>query len=153
MTNLRWRRQHSPRIVSESLAIRTTTGMAAGHIRRRSVSVSVKPVNARSLANFPCQANGAEMLRIACCMLVEAGVELCAPIHDAVLIEGPADTIDEEVEKARAIMAEASRIVLNGFEVGTDVVVVRYPDRYADEAGVEFWNRVTRLAGPLEVRQ
>jgi DNA polymerase I-like protein with 3'-5' exonuclease and polymerase domains len=114
---------------------------------------SVKPVNARSLANFPCQANGAEMLRVACCMLVEAGVELCAPIHDAVLIEGPADTIDEEVEKARAIMAEASRIVLNGFEVGTDVIVVRYPDRYADEAGVEFWNRVTRLAGPLEVRQ
>jgi len=93
------------------------------------------------------------MLRIACCMLVEAGVELCAPIHDAVLIEGPADTIDEEVEKARAIMSEASRIVLNGFEVGTDVVVVKYPERYADEAGVEFWNRVTRLAGPLEGRQ
>ena len=114
---------------------------------------SVKPVNARSLANFPCQANGAEMLRIACCLLVERGVELCAPIHDAVLIEGPADSIDEEVEKARAIMAEASRLVLGGFEVGTDVVVVRYPDRYVDEAGADFWNRVTRLAGPLERRQ
>jgi DNA polymerase I-like protein with 3'-5' exonuclease and polymerase domains len=114
---------------------------------------SVKPVNSRSLANFPCQANGAEMLRVACCMLVEAGVELCAPIHDAVLIEGPADTIDEKVEKARAIMAEASRIVLNGFEVGTDVVVVKYPDRYVDEAGADFWNRVTRLAGPLEGRK
>ncbi|MFM7077322.1 MAG: DNA polymerase, partial [Planctomycetaceae bacterium] len=114
---------------------------------------SVKPVNARSLANFPCQANGAEMLRIACCLLVEGGIELCAPIHDAVLIEGPADSIDAEVEKARAIMAEASRIVLTGFEVGTDVAVVRYPDRYVDEAGVEFWNRVTRLAGPLEGRQ
>ncbi len=114
---------------------------------------SVKPVNSRSLANFPCQANGAEMLRIACCLLVERGVELCAPIHDAVLIEGPADSIDAEVERARSIMAEASRIVLNGFEVGTDVVVVRYPDRYVDDAGVEFWNRVTRLAGPLEGRQ
>jgi len=102
---------------------------------------SVKPVNGRSLANFACQANGAEMLRVACCMLVEAGVELCAPIHDAVLIEGAADTIDEEVSRARSIMAEASRIVLGGFEVGTDVVVVKHPERYVDEAGAGFWNR------------
>ena len=54
---------------------------------------------------------------------------------------------------AFSIALVASRIVLNGFEVGTDVVVVRSPDRYVDEAGGEFWNRVTRLAGPLERRQ
>jgi DNA polymerase I len=109
----------------------------------------VKGANARSLANFPCQAHGAEMLRLACCMLVEAGVGLCAPIHDAVLIEAPTATIDTEVERARGIMAEASRIVLGGFEIGTDVTIVRYPDRYVDDAGEEFWKTVTRLAGPL----
>lgn len=112
-----------------------------------------KGANARSLANFPCQAHGAEMLRLACCMLVEAGVGLCAPVHDAVLIEAPAATIDAEVERARAIMAEASRIVLGGFEIGTDADVVKYPDRYMDEAGEDFWNTVTRLAGPLPGRQ
>jgi hypothetical protein len=110
-------------------------------------------VNPRSLANFPCQAHGAEMLRRACCMLVEAEVGLCAPIHDAVLIEAPAATIDAEVERAQVIMAEASRIVLGGFEIGTDADVVKYPDRYMDEAGEAFWNTVTRLAGPLEGRQ
>ena len=116
------------------------------------VGLSVDPnkgTNARSLANFPCQANGAEMLRLACCMLVDAGVGLCAPIHDAVLIEGPADTIDEVVERARGIMAEASKIVLGGFEIGTDVKIVRYPARYVDEAGEDFWNTVMRLAGPV----
>ena len=113
----------------------------------------VRGVNARSLANFPCQAHGAEMLRLACCMLVEAEVGLCAPIHDAVLIEAPAGTIDAEVERAQAIMAEASRIVLGGFEIGTDADVVKYPDRYMDDAGKDFWNTVTRLAGPLEGRQ
>jgi hypothetical protein len=112
---------------------------------------SVRPANGRSLANFACQANGAEMLRIACCLLVEDGVELCAPIHDAVLIEGNADTIDEEVARARSIMAQASRSVLGDFEVGTDVVVVKYPERYVDEAGAGFWTRVMRLAGALEV--
>jgi hypothetical protein len=105
--------------------------------------------NARSLANFPCQAHGAEMLRLACCMLVEAGIGLCAPVHDAVVIEGPADTIDEVVARARGIMAEASKIVLGGFEIGTDAEIVKYPDRYIDEAGEDFWNTVTRLAGPV----
>jgi len=109
----------------------------------------MKGANARSLANFPCQAHGAEMLRLACCMLVEAGIGVCAPVHDAVVVEGPADTIDEVVAQARGIMAEASKIVLGGFEIGTDAEIVKYPDRYVDEAGKDFWNTVTRLAGPV----
>ncbi len=86
-------------------------------------------------------------------MLVEAGLGLCAPVHDAVLIEASVAAIDAEVERAQAIMAEASRIVLNGFEVDTDAEVVKYPHRYVDEAGKDFWNTVMRLAGPLEGRQ
>ncbi len=109
----------------------------------------MRGANARSLANFPCQAHGAEMLRLACCMLVEAGIGLCCPVHDAVLIEGPADAIDVVVAQARRIMAEASMIVLGGFEIGTDAEIVKYPDRYIDDAGEDFWNTVTRLAGPV----
>ena len=43
--------------------------------------------NPRSLRNFPMQANGAEMLRLACMFGVEAGIKICAPVHDAILIE------------------------------------------------------------------
>ena len=103
--------------------------------------------NPRSLANFPCQANGAEMLRLGCCMLAEHGIGLCAPIHDAVLIEAPLDQINGEVVRARGIMAEASRIVLDGFEVGTDEKIVCWPERYVDEGGEEFWNTVMGFAG------
>jgi len=45
--------------------------------------------NPRSLRNFPMQANGAEMLRLACCMATERGICVCAPVHDALLIEAP----------------------------------------------------------------
>jgi hypothetical protein len=31
--------------------------------------------NGRSLRNFPMQANGAEMLRLACCLAIEGGIE------------------------------------------------------------------------------
>ena len=39
--------------------------------------------NSRTLVNFPMQANGAEMMRIAACLATEAGLEVCAPVHDA----------------------------------------------------------------------
>ena len=104
--------------------------------------------NPRALSNFPVQGNAAEMLRLACCLLVERGIGLCAPVHDAVMVEGPADQIEDVVAQTRAAMAEASRVVLQGFEIGADAKIVRWPERYVDEAGAAFWDTVMRLAGP-----
>jgi DNA polymerase family A len=108
--------------------------------------------NPRSIANFPMQANGAEMLRVACCLAVERGVEVCAPVHDAVMICAPTDRINEDATKMQAAMAEASRIVLDGFELGTDVKVIRYPDRYMDErkGSLEMWDRIWGLVNGEE---
>jgi len=98
--------------------------------------------NPRSLRNFLMQANGAEMLRIACCLATERGIRVCAPVHDAILIEAPLDQLDDAIAKAQAAMAEASRLVLGGFELASDAAVVRYPDRYADKRGVQMWQTV-----------
>jgi hypothetical protein len=106
--------------------------------------------NPRSLRNFPCQANGAEMLRLAACFATEQGVEVCALIHDAVLIAAPLDQLDHDIERMRAAMAKASRVVLDGFELRTDVHVVRYPDRYQDQRGEVMWQRVMKLVAKRE---
>lgn len=103
-----------------------------------------------SLQNHPMQANGAEMLRLACCYLTEAGIAVCAPVHDAVLIEAADTEIDEKVAQARALMEKASRDVLGGLTIRTDVDIVRYPDRYADERGEAMWANVMRLLGEIE---
>jgi hypothetical protein len=102
-------------------------------------------VNPRSLRNFPMQANGAEMLRLACCLATERGIEVCAPVHDAVLICAPLDRLEDDVTQMRAAMAEASKIVLGGFELDTDAAIVRYPDRYMDKRGKVMWDRVLAL--------
>jgi hypothetical protein len=108
--------------------------------------IQVSPMaNERSLRNFPMQANGAEMLRLACCSAIERGIEVCAPVHDAVLICAPFEHLDTDVERMEAAMREASRIVLAGFELGTDAKIVRHPDRYMDERGVAMWDRVMKL--------
>ncbi len=106
--------------------------------------------NPRSLANFPMQGNGAEMLRLACCMATEDGIHVCAPVHDAILVEGPVGEIDQIVERTRESMAEASRFVLNGFTLGTDAQIVRWPERFMDEKrGEKMWQRVTQRSHHL----
>ena len=107
-------------------------------------------LNDRSLRNFPMQANGAEMLRIACILLTEAGIRVCAPVHDALLIEAPLDELDEAIITTQSLMQEASQLVLDGFELGSDVKRVCYPDRYMDKRGVVMWDTVMNLIkGPL----
>jgi DNA polymerase-1 len=98
-----------------------------------------------TLQNFPSQANGAEMLRLACTMAHDAGLQIVAPVHDAILLEAPLETLNRDVEQLREIMTEAGRIVLDGFPVRTDAEVVRSPDRYSDKRGVEMWRMVQEI--------
>ena len=90
------------------------------------------------------------MLRLACCLATEQGIEVCAPVHDAVLICAPLDRLEADIALMQDIMREASRIVLDGFELGTDATVVRHPDRYMDERGTVMWRRVMALANRAE---
>jgi hypothetical protein len=114
--------------------------------------------NWRSLMNFPIQANGAEMMRLACCMAVERGIEVCAPVHDAFLICAPLEQLDARVAEMKFVMEEASRIVLDGFTIRADCPefdengkllefpqIVRYPNRYMIKRGVEMWTKVMKL--------
>jgi DNA polymerase-1 len=101
------------------------------------------------------QAAGAETLRIACIMMMRHGIELLAPIHDAVLIEAPIERIEADVALAQEIMRRASRVVLNpgadgDIELRTDAKIVRYPDRYADKRGTAVWERVLELLAEHE---
>jgi DNA polymerase-1 len=101
--------------------------------------------NARSLRNFPIQANGAEMLRLACIYATEDRVEVCAPVHDALLVHAPLEQLDDAVALTRARMADASAQVLDGFQLRTEVKVARFPDRYMDPRGAVMWERLSHL--------
>lgn len=52
-----------------------------------------------------------------------------------------------------AIMAEASRVVLNGFELRTEIEIVRWPNRYEDDRGIETWTRIMRLLDTIELEE
>jgi hypothetical protein len=109
--------------------------------------------NPRSLRNFPMQANGAEMLRLACMFGVEAGITICAPVHDAILIEADSDAIAERVRLMQQLMAQASAIVLGGFELRSDVKIIPSPERYSDPRGTVMWEKVEELLSAKTAKQ
>jgi DNA polymerase I-like protein with 3'-5' exonuclease and polymerase domains len=106
--------------------------------------------NHRFFRNYLMQGNGSEMMRIACCLATERGIEVCAPIHDAFLIAAPLDRLEEDVAAMQVAMREASAKVLAGFELQSDVKIIRYPDRYTSPRGEVMWKKVMELVGEGE---
>ncbi|MEO6965258.1 MAG: DNA polymerase, partial [Acidobacteriaceae bacterium] len=105
-----------------------------------------------TISNFPMQANGSEMLRWACIFASERGIEIHAPVQDALLIGGPVDEIEDVVAATQESMAQASDLVLDGFILRTDTKIVRFPDRYFDERGVAMWDRIMMLLDEIPVQ-
>jgi DNA polymerase-1 len=108
--------------------------------------------NVRSIMNWPMQAGGAEMLRIAAIAATEAGLEVCAPVHDAFLIAAPLKRLDDDVATMRALMSRAGRAVTGGLDVRTDADVVRWPDRFMDPRGAAMWRRIVGMLPAADTR-
>jgi DNA polymerase I len=107
-------------------------------------------LNERSIRNWPIQATGADILRIACILAARHGIKILAPVHDAVLIESQTERIEADVARMREIMRRASRVVFNAtadgpHELRTDATIVRYPECYSDKRGAAMWDHVLEL--------
>jgi hypothetical protein len=108
-------------------------------------------INHRSIGNFPCQANGGEILRLSINRLVAAGIKVLAPVHDAVLIQCDECDVEEVNRIATFEMEEATRILLHGHTITTDTTVITDGKRYVDERGAKFWNHLMGLIGETQL--
>jgi DNA polymerase I-like protein with 3'-5' exonuclease and polymerase domains len=102
----------------------------------------------RSL-NFPMQGNCSEALRWACVYATEAGIEISATLHDALLVCGRVNEAEEIVRRARVCMDQASQLVL-GCVMHTDVKITKYPDRFMDPRGADTWKTIMQLVDGIE---
>lgn len=118
---------------------------AFGLIYNPASSKDFKPLTAR---NFPLQATGSDMLRNAVLLLAEAGVEVIATVHDAVLVECDTATADQIARTVERLMEEASRLTLwDRLTVRAEAARFDHPLHYQDEKGVVFWRRLATLLG------
>jgi hypothetical protein len=109
-------------------------------------------IRPRTLRNFAPQANAAEMMRLACCLTTEHGIQVDAVIHDALLVEARNEEIETVVADTQHLMQRASELVCPGFPLRTEVKMIRYPDRYTDKRGVHMWETVQNILSDLEAR-
>jgi hypothetical protein len=91
----------------------------------------------KGVGNFFCQANGAEMMRLAANRAIAEGIFVCCPIHDAFLIMAPIDRITADTIRMQEIMAWASRQVLGGPQIRSEARIFKHP---------RFFNKVKKKA-------
>jgi DNA polymerase-1 len=109
-----------------------------------------------TLLNFPMQANGAEMMRLAAIAAYEAGIQICAPAHDAFWIMAPLSELTDTVEAMTKIMERAAFAVA-GLHIPVEVAaLVRWPQclgdvRPAKAKGAAMWAEIQALLSSGEL--
>jgi hypothetical protein len=107
----------------------------------------IKP---RTVRNFPIQSTGAEILHVACILAERRGIEIIAPVHDALMAETSLDRAKEVSATLDQVMGDAAAIVLRGHRLPTDVKIIRPGEHYYDDRGEKMWKTVNRLLRKLE---
>lgn len=107
---------------------------------------------AGTLKNFPVQGSGADILRLAHLLLFEAGICVCAPVHDAFLVQADEKDLEETKAQVIAIMERASRIVLGKDSIlRASATVLRYPQRLIEPKGKDVWDQIIATVNRKDV--
>ena len=101
-----------------------------------------------ALLDWPMQAGGAELTRVACCFAAARGVEILASHHDSMIVESDSTTIDDVARAATQAMIDAGHELFD-FPFKVDTVIVRHPDRYLPDDAGQMWDRVETIVADL----
>jgi DNA polymerase I len=111
----------------------------------------------RTIMNFLAQAGGSDAMRIATIAAIEAGIAVCASVHDAFWILVPLDRLDDTIEQMRHIMVRAGTAVTGGLPITVSIKAkVLSPLNYGDirksaVKGAGMWAEVKDLiSGPFQ---
>lgn len=99
----------------------------------------------RTLVNFPIQGTGGDLLRLASVRAMEAGLDVGAPVHDALLLCAPLAEIEDQARDLEQVMARASMEILGGVALRSETSITRFPDRYEPEKGGDLWDMTLQM--------
>ena len=101
-----------------------------GHLRRQAM-------------NLPMQGNCAEIMRYACCLATERGIDVGGTCHDSFLYTAREESLEEtDTLMVRCINEACEAILGDGYILKSERDVVHFPDHYQHEDGKEMWDRI-----------
>jgi len=108
---------------------------------------SIEHMSDNSILNFPQQAGCAELLHMACNLLVECGwgYAMSAPHHDALYMHVEIERAEECRQAVEDAFIEAGNRIMElpEFPLKVHSEIVRYPEHYSDPDGREIWDIVS----------
>lgn len=95
-----------------------------------------------STANMPIQGTGSTILRVACKMLYEQGIEVISTMHDAITVLCDEQLADVTAKRVEKLMSDAAKIVLeaDGMKVG-DAEIVKHGETWLHGRGKADYKR------------
>jgi DNA polymerase-1 len=109
------------------------------------------PSPERTGRNFCIQGLAADTMRLLMIRLTEAGVVVCAAIHDGFLFECGADEVDDVLARVKAAMDKCA-VNLIGATIPIKHQVFRWPEGYQEgkTQGRELYETIMKLIGEAE---
>jgi DNA polymerase-1 len=105
-----------------------------------------------TLLNWSIQAAGADVLRLATILLVEAGFEVLTTCHDSLLLSVPEEQVEAGQAELVRVMQGAGEIAV-GIPIRVDVQVVKPGERLLTADTRQMWERVMSLLGGTRPNQ
>jgi hypothetical protein len=112
----------------------------------------VTHMSENSILNYPQQSGCAEVLRLACILLLDDwGYAFAAPHHDALYLHVPLERAEECARAVEKAFVEAGKVVMSSakdptfaerFQLRIKAKVTPYPEHYYDADGKGIWDIV-----------
>ena len=107
-------------------------------------------MRAHTIRNYPIQSAGAEILHVACVLAERRGIEIVAPVHDALMAECDLRDVDDAALELDRCMRDAAAVVLQGYELRTDEQIIRPGGYYFDDRGDKMFTSINNHIAKLE---
>lgn len=101
-------------------------------------------VSHRTLYDYPMQTMCSLILQTAIVLCCERGVEVLAPLHDALLVQGSIEEIEKKTRVAEQCMIDASYLFL-GEKLRVESEIYKYPSSFICEEGKERYDFINSL--------
>jgi hypothetical protein len=119
---------------------------------------STMRMNERSILNYPQQSGCAELLRMACNLLLDEGwgYTFSAPHHDAIYLHVPLDKAEECARTVEQVFIHAGKQIMASshdpefaerFPLRIKAKVTPSPQHYVDDDGADIWKIVCEYFG------
>lgn len=115
---------------------------------------STQHMSERSILNYPQQSGCAELLRLACNLLLDQGwgFAMSAPHHDALYFHCPVGRAEECARAVERAFLDAGQMLMGDvygkpFPLRIKAKVTPYPEHYVDADGADIWKIVCQYFG------